>query len=119
MRRHAKTINFGILYGMGVAALKDSMKVERKDAQEFYDEYRKTFKVMMEYLEEVKNKALKYGFTETILKKKTNTPLKSKLPFLKAQAERVAINAPVQGTTADILKLAMIDVDEYIKKKIN
>lgn len=117
MRRHAKTINFGILYGMGVAALKDSMKVERKDAQEFYDEYRKTFKVMMEYLEEVKNKALKYGFTETILKRRRQIPLlKSKLPFLKAQAERVAINAPVQGTTADILKLAMIDVDEYIKK---
>lgn len=117
MRRHAKTINFGILYGMGVSSLKESMKVERKEAQEFYDEYKKTFKVMIEYLEKVKVNALKNGYTETLFKRRRQIPLlKSKLPFLKAQGERIAINAGVQGTTADILKLAMIDVDEYIKK---
>ncbi len=117
MRRHAKTINFGILYGMGVSALKESMKVDRKEAQEFYDEYKKTFKVMIEYLEKVKADAFKNGYTETLFKRRRQVPLlKSKLPFLKAQGERIAINAGVQGTTADILKLAMIDVDEYIKK---
>lgn len=117
MRRHAKTINFGILYGMGVTALKDSMNVDRKEAQEFYDEYKKTFNVLTEYLENVKTSAKKLGYTETLFKRRRQIPLlKSKLPFLKAQGERIAINAPVQGTTADILKLAMIDVDEYIRK---
>ncbi|MEA4910805.1 DNA polymerase I, thermostable [bioreactor metagenome] len=118
MRRKAKTINFGILYGMGVTALKDSMQVDRKEAQDFYDEYKKTFNVMIDYLEKVKLDAKKNGYTETLFKRRRQIPLmNSKLPFLKAQGERIAINAPVQGTTADILKLAMIDVDEYIKNQ--
>ncbi|MEN9338513.1 MAG: hypothetical protein RI945_238 [Candidatus Parcubacteria bacterium] len=116
MRRKAKTINFGILYGMGVSALKDSMKVERKEAQQFFDEYKATFPVLMNYLQNVKSFAEEVGYTETILTRRRQIPLlRSKLPFLKAQGERIAINAPIQGTTADILKLAMLDVDEYIK----
>ena len=116
MRRHAKAINFGILYGMGVTSLKDSMKVERKDAQEFYDKYKSTFTRLMEYLEEVKAFAFSYGFTETLLKRRRYVPLlKSPLPFLRAQGERIAINAPIQGTSADIIKLAMVDTDKYIK----
>jgi DNA polymerase-1 len=117
MRRKAKVINFGILYGMGVSALKDSMGVERKEAQEFYDQYKVTFSVLMDYLERVKVEAKSKNYTETILKRRRQIPLlKSKLPFLLAQGERIAINAPIQGTTADILKLAMIDIDEYIAK---
>lgn len=117
MRRKAKTINFGILYGMGVTALKDSMQVERKEAQEFYDEYKETFQVMMNYLEKVKNEATEKGYTETLFKRRRYIPLlKSKMPFLKAQGERLAINAPVQGTTADILKLAMLDINDYLKE---
>lgn len=117
MRRKAKVINFGILYGMGVTALKESMQVERKEAQAFYDEYKKTFQVMIEYLESVKDKATRLGYTETLFKRRRHIPLlRSKMPFLKAQGERIAINAPVQGTTADILKLAMLDVEEYIKQ---
>lgn len=116
MRRHAKAINFGILYGMGVTSLKDSMKVERKDAQEFYDKYKSTFTRLMEYLEEVKAFAFSHGFTETLLKRRRYVPLlKSPLPFLRAQGERIAINAPIQGTSADIIKLAMVDTDKYIK----
>ena len=118
MRRKAKTINFGILYGMGVTALKDGMKVERKEAQEFYDQYRVTFSRLMEYLEEVKAYAWKHGYTETILGRRREVPLlKSPLPFLRAQGERIAINAPIQGTSADILKLAMLDSYEYLKKE--
>lgn len=116
MRRKAKTINFGILYGMGVTALKDSMKVDRKEAQQFFDEYKNTFPVLMDYLEKVKKDAERIGYTETLFKRRRQIPLlKSKLPFLKSQGERIAINAPIQGTTADILKLAMIDIDEYIE----
>ena len=117
MRRKAKVINFGILYGMGVNALKDSMKVDRKEAQEFFDEYKKTFSTLSNYLDIVKDEAKRNGFTETLLGRRRSIPLlKSTLPFLRAQGERIAINAPIQGTTADILKLAMIDMDQYIKE---
>ncbi len=117
MRRKAKAINFGILYGMGVTALKEGMGVDRKEAQEFYDQYKATFVRLMEYLEEVKAYAWKHGYTETLLGRRREVPLlKSPLPFLRAQGERIALNAPIQGTAADILKLAMLDVSEYIAK---
>ncbi len=117
MRRKAKAINFGILYGMGVTALKEGMGVERKEAQEFYDQYKATFVRLMEYLEEVKAYAWKYGYTSTLLGRRREVPLlKSPLPFLRAQGERIAINAPIQGTSADILKLAMLDASDYIKE---
>ena len=117
MRRKAKAINFGILYGMGVTALKEGMGVERKEAQEFYDQYKATFIRLMEYLEEVKALAWKQGYTTTLLGRRREVPLlKSPLPFLRAQGERIAINAPIQGTSADILKLAMLDASDYIKE---
>ena len=117
MRRKAKTINFGILYGMGVTALKEGMGVERKEAQEFYDQYKKTFSRLMDYLEEVKAFAWKCGYTETLLGRRREVPLlKSPLPFLRAQGERIAINAPIQGTSADVIKLATLDANEYIEK---
>ncbi|MCF7844187.1 hypothetical protein K9M47_04870 [Candidatus Gracilibacteria bacterium] len=118
MRRKAKAINFGILYGMGVTALKEGMGVERKEAQEFYDQYKFTFSTLMNYLEEVKAFAWKHGYTETLLGRRREVPLlKSPLPFLRASGERIAINAPVQGTSADIIKLAMLDTEEYIDEK--
>jgi DNA polymerase-1 len=117
MRRKAKAINFGILYGMGVTALKEGMGVERKEAQEFYDQYKRTFSRLMEYLEEVKAYAWKHGYTTTILGRRREVPLlKSPLPYLRAQGERIAINAPIQGTSADILKLAMLDTSSYIQE---
>ena len=117
MRRKAKAINFGILYGMGVTALKEGMGVERKEAQDFYDQYKATFTRLMEYLEEVKALAWKQGYTTTLLGRRREVPLlKSPLPFLRAQGERIAINAPIQGTSADILKLAMLDATAYIKE---
>ena len=117
MRRKAKAINFGILYGMGVTALKEGMHVERKEAQEFFDQYKTTFVRLMEYLEEVKADAWKIGYTQTLLGRRTHIPLlKSPLPFLRAQGERMAMNAPIQGTSADIVKLAMIDATGYIKE---
>lgn len=118
MRRKAKAINFGILYGMGVTSLKEGMKVERKEAQEFYDQYKATFTRLMDYLEEVKAFAWKHGYTETILGRRREVPLlKSPLPFLRAQGERIAINAPIQGTSADILKLAMLDSHAFLVKE--
>jgi len=118
MRRKAKAINFGILYGMGVTALKEGMGVERKEAQDFFDQYKATFVRLMEFLEEVKADAWKHGYTTTLLGRRCEVPLlKSPLPFLRAQGERIAMNAPIQGTSADIVKLAMIDATAYIKEK--
>ncbi len=118
MRRKAKAINFGILYGMGVTALKEGMGVERKEAQDFFDQYKATFVRLMAFLEEVKADAWKRGYTTTLLGRRCEVPLlKSPLPFLRAQGERIAMNAPIQGTSADIVKLAMIDATAYLREK--
>ncbi|MEK7185130.1 MAG: DNA polymerase, partial [Patescibacteria group bacterium] len=119
MRRRAKVINFGILYGMGVNALRVNLGVEnttREEAQHFYDEYFKTFSTLAAFLEKIKADATKTGYTETFFGRRRYFPgLRSKLPFIRASSERMAINAPFQGTCADILKLAMIRVDDYLK----
>lgn len=119
-RRKAKAINFGILYGMGVSALTEAMGSDRKEAQVFYDNYKENFSTLMKYLGNVKESTSRLGYTTTILNRRRYVPLiRSKLPFLKAQGERIAINAPIQGSSADILKLGMVDVynemQDYIK----
>ncbi len=116
MRRKAKVINFGILYGMGVTSLQKNLGTSRADAQTFYDEYFKQLSKLSEYMEEVLTNAKKLGYTETLFGRKRFFPaLKSSIPFIKAMAERAAGNAPIQGTTADIIKLAMLHVDQAIR----
>jgi DNA polymerase-1 len=118
MRSHAKTINFGVMYGMGVNALRANMNVGKEEAQEFLDGYFNTFSGLAEYLEKVKRETVQKGYTETFFGRRRYFPeIHSKLPFMKAQAERMAINAPIQGTEADVIKLAMIQVREYLKKE--
>lgn len=113
MRRKAKVINFGILYGMGVNALKTNLGSTREEAQKFYDDYFKTFSTLAEYLERVKADALKNGFVTTMYgRRRYFEGIKSHLPFIRAAAERMAINAPIQGTQADIVKLAMLEIDK-------
>jgi DNA polymerase-1 len=109
MRRRAKVINFGILYGMGVNALRQNLGGERKDAQIFYDNYFAQFPTIADYLQSVKKFALEHGYTQTLFGRRRYFPgIKSKIPFIKAMAERMAINAPIQGTaTADIIKIGM------------
>jgi DNA polymerase-1 len=121
MRRKAKTINFGILYGMGVTALQKNLKTDRKEAQKFYDDYFDTFTGLASYLDTVKSEAARKGYTETLLgRRRYFEGLKSSLPFIRAQAERMAINAPIQGTSADVIKIAMVKIDEYLnKEKLN
>lgn len=119
MRRRAKIINFGILYGMGVTALSANLGTNRKDAQDFYDNYFKQFPTIGSYLDSIKDFAKKYGYTETLFgRKRYFKTIKSPIPFIKAMAERMAINAPIQGTaTADIIKIGMKKVDNLIKEK--
>lgn len=118
MRRRAKVINFGILYGMGVNALRENLGTDRKEAQLFYQNYFETFSRLASYLEETKAKAAKDGFVETFFgRRRYFEGIRSAIPFVRASAERMAINAPIQGTQADILKLAMIQIDTELKDK--
>jgi len=119
MRRRAKVINFGILYGMGVNALRANLGTDRKEAQIFYDNYFAQFPTIAAYLESIKNFAKEHGYTETLFGRKRYFPgIRSPLPFLRAMAERMATNAPIQGTaTADIIKIGMRKAEEEIKKK--
>ncbi|HYC34431.1 MAG TPA: DNA polymerase [Candidatus Paceibacterota bacterium] len=117
MRRKAKVINFGILYGMGVNALKKNLGSTREEAQNFYDDYFNTFKELAAYLDHVKAETRRLGYTTTFFgRRRYFEGINSKLPFIRASAERMAINAPIQGTQADITKLAMVRIDEYIKE---
>jgi DNA polymerase-1 len=119
MRRRAKVINFGILYGMGVTALRQNLGGERKDAQIFYDNYFAQFPTIAHYLQSVKNFALAHGYTETLFGRRRYFPgIKSPVQFIKAMAERMAINAPIQGTaTADVIKIGMRVAHEELQKK--
>ena len=117
MRREAKVINFGIIYGMGVSALRKSLGGTREEAQKFYDNYFNQFSGVRDYLEEVKKFALKNTFTETLFgRRRYFLNINSKIPFLKNIAERTATNAPIQGTAADIIKLAIKYAEEDLKK---
>ena len=118
MRRRAKIINFGIIYGMGVLALKQNLGTSRDEAQKFYDDYFAEFSTLAKYLDDVKAETAKRGYTETFFgRRRYFEGIKSKIPFIRASAERMAINAPIQGTEADVIKLAMVHVDEYLKKE--
>ncbi|MDB4984492.1 MAG: polA [Patescibacteria group bacterium] len=117
-RRQAKVINFGILYGMGVTALQKNLGTNRAEAQEFYDNYFRELPKLSDYMDDAIMQAKKNGFTTTLFGRRRNfTGLKSPLPYLRAMAERAAGNAPIQGTAADMIKLAMIRVEENLKKE--
>lgn len=118
MRIKAKAINFGILYGMGVTALQKNLHTDRKEAQEFYNEYFNTFVELAKYIDQIKAETERKGYTETHFgRRRYFTGFKSPLPFIRASAERMAVNAPIQGTQADIIKLAMKEIDEHIRKE--
>ncbi|OHA60112.1 MAG: hypothetical protein A2589_00315 [Candidatus Vogelbacteria bacterium RIFOXYD1_FULL_46_19] len=117
MRRQAKVINFGIIYGMGVNALRANLGSTREEAQTFHDNYFQQFAGVREYFDTVIAAAYTSGYTETMFGRRRYFPgLKSKLPFVRAQAERAAFNAPIQGTEADIVKLATIRIDESLRQ---
>lgn len=120
MRRQAKVINFGILYGMGVNALKANLgeDTKREEAQAFLNAYFNTFTRLAEYLENTKTEARTKGYTETLFGRRRHfAGIASSVPFIRASAERMAINAPIQGTAADIVRIAMVRIADYLKKE--
>jgi DNA polymerase I len=117
MRRKAKVINFGILYGMGVNALADATNTSKKEAKQYLEAYFERFSGIATYIESIKNLVKKEGYTKTWYgRRRYFEGVKSPLPHIQAQAERMAVNAPIQGTSADIIKLAMIRMDAVLEK---
>ena len=118
MRRKAKIVNFGILYGMGINSLKKEMDTDRAEAQKFYDGFFLQFPKATAYLEATKEHARVHGYTETLFgRKRQFKNINSKLPFIRAMAQRMALNAPIQGTSADMIKLAMIQIDTWLTEE--
>jgi DNA polymerase-1 len=118
MRRKAKVINFGIIYGMGVTALQKNLQSTRAEAEVFHTTYFEQFPTIAEYFEKTKQRAAELGYTTTLWGRRRYFPeIRSKLPFLRASAERMAMNAPIQGTaTADIIKFGMLDAAKVLER---
>ncbi|OIO19720.1 MAG: DNA polymerase I, partial [Candidatus Magasanikbacteria bacterium CG1_02_32_51] len=118
MRRAAKEVNFGVLYGMGAFGLASRTGISRYDAQDFIDKYFSGFSGVKKYMDDILKKATKDGYVETIFGRRRYIPeLQSNNFQLRSAGERMAVNMPVQGTAADIMKLAMIAVSKKINIK--
>lgn len=117
MRFAAKALNFGIIYGIGAQSFAESAGISKEKAKEFIAEYLKDFSGITLYMENLKSKAVKSGFTETLFGRRRYLPeLDSLNPMLRSQAERIAVNMPIQGLEADIIKKTMIKIDNWIKE---
>ncbi len=118
MRRKAKTANFGIIYGISVFGLAERMGVERKEAKALIDGYFETYPQVKAYMDKSIQEAQTKGYVETIFKRKRYLPdINSKNAVVRGYAERNAINAPIQGSAADIIKVAMIHIYERFRKE--
>ena len=110
-RRKAKVANFGIIYGISVFGLAERMNVDRREAKELIENYFATYSGVKEYIEQCKEEAKKNGYVETIFNRKRFLPdINSRNAVVRGYAERNAVNAPIQGSAADIIKVAMINI---------
>jgi len=118
MRRQAKTINFGIIYGMGPFGLAQRLYISNKMAKAAIDRYFEKYQGVRAFIDSVIETARKAGCTETLLGRKRPVPeLQSRNRTIRQQGERLAINTPIQGTAADLIKKAMIDIDRALREK--
>ncbi|CDZ95171.1 DNA polymerase I [Pseudomonas saudiphocaensis] len=117
MRRSAKAINFGLIYGMSAFGLAKQIDVGRKEAQEYIDRYFARYPGVLAYMERTRTQAAEQGYVETLFGRRLYLPeINSKNGAMRKGAERTAINAPMQGTAADIIKRAMIAVDTWLQE---
>jgi DNA polymerase I len=115
MRRSAKAINFGLIYGMSAFGLAKQIGVDRKQSQAYIDRYFARYPGVLDYMERTRAQAAEQGFVETIFGRRLYLPdINAKNQALRKGAERTAINAPMQGTAADIIKKAMVSVDGWL-----
>ncbi len=120
MRRNAKAVNFGILYGISGFGLSEDLGIDIKTAKNFIDNYLETYPGITKYMEQEKQNAYKYGYVKTLMnRKRVIEELKSKNYIIRSAGERIALNTPIQGTAADILKKAMVEIyDEFNKRNL-
>ena len=117
-RRHAKTANFGILYGISAFGLASRLGIPRGEAKELIDNYFATFPTIHRYMHDSVEKAREHGYVSTPMGRKRRLPdINSKNPVVRGYAERNAINAPIQGAAADIIKIAMVDIDHKMRER--
>ena len=117
MRKRAKAINFGILYGMGDFSLADDLKISRAKAKEYIESYLSSYPAIRDYLENVSVDAKEQGYVTTMLGRRRYIPeLAAKNKNLQAFGERVAKNSPIQGSSADIIKIAMVNIDKKLRE---
>jgi DNA polymerase I len=117
-RRSAKAINFGLIYGMSAFGLARQLGIGRGDAQKYVDLYFERYPGVKRYMDETRQRAREQGFVETVFGRRLHLPdIQSRNSALRQYAERSAINAPMQGTAADIIKLAMIDIASWLGGK--
>ena len=117
LRRKAKAINFGIIYGISSFGLAKQLKIPKEDAKKYMDQYFTTYPEIKVFMEKTKEIARKQGFVETIIGRKCFLPeINSKNHIRRSLEERLAINAPIQGSAADIIKQAMIDLDSTLNQ---
>lgn len=118
MRRSAKAVNFGIVYGISDYGLSQSLSIPRKEAQEFIDRYLASYPKVRDYMDSIKEQAREYGYVTTLLNRRRYLPEITSSNFNRRSfAERTAMNTPIQGTAADIIKKAMVDVTKALKDK--
>jgi DNA polymerase-1 len=118
MRSKAKMVNFGIIYGISAYGLSQRLDIARKEAKEIIDNYFEKYPKIKAYMDESIEFAKKHGYVETILKRKRYLPdINARNAVVRGYAERNAINAPIQGSAADIIKVAMINIHRRFKKE--
>ncbi|MFE4704650.1 DNA polymerase I [Peribacillus simplex] len=118
MRRHAKAVNFGIVYGISDYGLSQSLGITRKEAGEFIEKYLKSFPGVQEYMEESIHEARQKGYSTTLMQRRRYIPEITSRNFnIRSFAERTAMNTPIQGSAADIIKLAMINMNKRLKRE--
>jgi DNA polymerase-1 len=116
-RRSAKAINFGLIYGMSAFGLSKQLNIPRNEAQKYMDLYFERYPGVLEYMDSTRESAKEKGYVETVFGRRLYLPdIKASNGARRKGAERAAINAPMQGTAADIIKMAMIKVDDWIRK---
>ena len=118
MRRQAKAVNFGIVYGISDYGLSQNLGITRKAAQQYIDTYFEKYPGVKEYMERIVREAKDQGFVETLYHRRRYLPdINSRNYNIRSFAERTAINTPIQGSAADILKIAMIELDKHLKEE--
>ena len=117
MRRQAKAVNFGIVYGISDYGLSQNLGISRKAAQQYIDTYFEKYPGVKEYMERIVREAKDQGYVETLYHRRRYLPdINSRNYNIRSFAERTAINTPIQGSAADILKIAMIELDKRLKE---